>query len=227
MDKMWAKWTWLLAVGWAQPAWSDVASSSEGFEQAEHVRLSVEMERMAQRLAWKGVERKYQELLALGQPLTLSDHMHGAYASRELGDMSACYLRLKAAAEIEATKEIIDWLWDIDNNYGHVVLLTSPPRLAILEASVIPFDPNQRNAIDSAVKSVREDGEYAGLSPLGAYVFAGQSFKIEPGVTVRIEISPRMRRQGVVEPVIEYHDAPTIYMGEVDSSSVVDPQSKE
>ena len=147
MDKMWAKWTCILAVAWCRPVWADESPQAESFEQAEHVRLSVEMESMAQRLAWKGVERKYQELLKLGQPLTLSDHMHGAYASRELGDMSACYFRLKAAAEIEATKEIIDWLWDIDNNYGHVVLITSPPRLAVLEASVIPFDPNQRNAM--------------------------------------------------------------------------------
>lgn len=226
MNEMWAKWTFVWMVGLGRPVWAEEPSASEGFEQAEHVRLSVEMERMAQRLAWKGVERKYQELLELGQPLTLSDHMHGAYASRELGDMSACYLRLKAAAEIEATKEIIDWLWDIDNNYGHVVLVTSPPRLAVLKAAVIPFDPNQRNAIESAVQSVREDGDYSGLLPLGEYVFAGQGFKIEPGITVRIEISPRMRRQGIVEPVIEYHEAPTIYMGDVEATQNVDANSK-
>jgi hypothetical protein len=31
---------------------------------------------------------------------------------------------------------------------------------------------------------------------------------IEPGLSVRIEVSPRVRRQGVIDPVIIYRDTP-------------------
>ena len=193
-------------------------AAAQAEAEAEHIRLSVEMERLAQRLTWNGVERKYLLLLELGVELNHSDHLHGAYAARELGDVAACYERLRAAAARDASKEVIDWLWDIDNNYGHVSLSTSPPRAAILTMNELPFDPNQRRAVDAAVALVREDGTFSGLLPRGPYAFAGQSFTVEPGISVRIEVSPRARRQGVVEPVILYREAPTIYMGEDEES---------
>lgn len=175
---------------------------------AEHERLSDELEKLASRQVWTGVERKFRELERLGVELTDRDYLHGAYAARELGNVLACYQRLKAAAQKKGTKEIVDWLWDIDTNYGHVELLSVPPRATELGTAEMPFDPNQRNAVEAAIKSARADGIFVGMLPKGDYTFGGQRFSVEPGISVRIEVSPKARRQGIAEPVIIRREAP-------------------
>jgi len=183
------------------------ALAGKGVVEAEHERLSDEMDKLAQRQVWAGVERKYRELERLGVDLTEQDYLHGAYAARELGHVLACYERLKVAARINGTKEIVDWLWDIDHNYGNVELVSVPPRSAELTTVELPFDPNQRNAVEAAIKSAATDGIFVGMLPKGDYVFASQPFSVEPGVSVRIEVSPKMRRQGLAEPLIVYHES--------------------
>lgn len=185
-----------------------VARAGSEVTQAEHDRLSDEMDRLAERKVWTGVERKFGELTALGTELSLEEWMLGAYSARELGDVLASYERLKRAARIKGTKEIVDWLWDLDNNYGHVELVAVPARAATLEASVMPFDPNQRKAVDAAVKRSKQDGRFVGMLPKGEYVFSGQKFEVVPGISVKIEVSPRMRRQGLIEPVIVFRESP-------------------
>jgi len=184
------------------------ASATDDVAAAEHDRVADEMERLAERKIWTGVERKFAELEELDAPLTLDDLLIGAHAARELGDVASAYTRLKAAAKIKGTKEIGDWLWDIDNNYGHVDLVAVPARSAALGAMQMPFDPNQRRAVDAAVKSAKQDGAFRGLLPKGMYDFAGQKFEVVPGISVKIEVSPRMRRQGLIDPVIVVRDSP-------------------
>ncbi|MCK6507399.1 hypothetical protein L6R53_29215 [Myxococcota bacterium] len=174
--------------------------------QAEHDRLSDEIDKLASRQVWSGVERKYRELERLGVQPTFDDLVHGATAARELGDVERCYQRLKGAAKLDATKDVVNWLWEIDSNYGHVELLTVPSRAAELEVAELPFDPNQRKAVDFAMASTRQDGIFVGMLPKGAYTFATQGFQVEPGLAVRIEVSPRVRRQGLIDPVIVYRD---------------------
>lgn len=192
----------LLALFWCPPA----AAGATTADEAEHARLSDEIEKLAKRQVWTGVERKFRDLERLDTEPTLEDLVYGATAARELGDVKHCYERLKAAARLGATKEIVDWLWDIDNNYGSVELLTVPNRSAELLVDEMPFDPNQRKAVEAAQESVRRDGIFVGMLPKGDYSFATQRFTVEPGVSVRIEVSPRVRRQGVIDPVIIYRD---------------------
>jgi hypothetical protein len=175
---------------------------------AEHARLSDEMETLASRQIWSGVDKTFRKLDRLGTELSEKDYLHGAYAARELGDVLSVYERLKAAARIHGTREIVDWLWDIDNNYGRVELVTVPPRATTLEAATMPFDPNQRKAVEAAIASTSADGLFYGMLPRGDYSFSGQAFHVEAGVAVRIEVSPRVRRQGVVAPKIIYPDRP-------------------
>jgi hypothetical protein len=196
--------TFLLLAGLAAPP----ALAGDEVAEAEHDRVADEMERLAERKIWPGVERKFVELEELDAPMRLGDLLIGAYAARELGDVAAAYTRLKSAAKIKGTKVIVDWLWDIDNNYGHVDLVAVPARSAELTAVTMPFDPNQRRAVDSAIKLSKQDGAFRGLLPAGAYSFAGQKFEVVPGISVKIEVSPRMRRQGLIDPVIIVRDSP-------------------
>ncbi|NOY28283.1 MAG: hypothetical protein GXP62_20680 [Oligoflexia bacterium] len=174
--------------------------------QAEADRLSDDIEKLAGRQIWAGVERKYRELERLETDIGFEELMNGATAARELGDVEHCYQRLKAAAKLRPSKDVVNWLWDIDNNYGHVELLTVPSRSAELAVNEMPFDPNQRKAVEAAVVSASSDGIFVGMLPKGKYTFASQSFEVQPGLAVRIEVSPRMRRQGLITPVIIYRD---------------------
>jgi hypothetical protein len=193
----------LVALGGGSlPARADEVSS------AEHDRIADEMEKLVQRQIWTGVEKKFQELEKLGQKMTQRDYLNGAYAARELGDVRLAYERLQAAARIEGSKEIVDWLWDIDRNYGMVELLSVPNRATILEPNELPFDPNHRKAVEAAIKVAKSDGAFHGMLPRGEYSFGGQKFQVEPGVSVHIEVSPRVRRQGLIDPVIVYRSLP-------------------
>ncbi len=176
--------------------------------EAEHARLSDEMERLSQRQIWEGVDKTFRKLVRLEVKLTEKDYLTGAFAARELGRVLQVRERLQEAARIHGTREIVDWLWDIDNHYGRVELVSVPARSSTLEAKVMPFDPNQRKAVEHAMRSVQDDGLFVGMLPKGEYTFSGQPFTVEAGIDVRIEVSPRMRRQGIIEPVYVRPDRP-------------------
>lgn len=177
--------TLLLFLGTAQAA--DLA-------EAEHVRLSEDIKQLANRQLWTGVEKKYAELEKLGVALSYEDLMHGAYAARALGNTQSAYERLKSAAKLNGTKEVVDWLYAIDANYGQVDLIVHNARGVALECLEMPFDPDQRIAVESAIETVKKDGTFSGLLPKGDYVFAGVPFSVVPGVAIHIEVSPKLKK---------------------------------
>lgn len=168
-------------------------------EDAEHQRLSSEISQLATRQSWPGVEKKWAELEKLGVEPTFDDLMKAAYAARALGNVADAYARLKRAAKIDGTKEIVDWLYTIDANYGHVELVATPPKNVELTITELPFDPDARIAVQAATEHVKTLGGFNGLLPKGSYSFAGAAFSVVPGVSVRIEVSPRLKKtQGEV-----------------------------
>jgi len=207
------KWWPTLVVFLALQVWAigaPVATAADGsgdkHREAEQARLSDEMERLAQNKHWPGVNRTFVKMEAMELTPSLDDYMRGAVAARELGQVLDLRQRLKAAAKAHQSKEIVEWLWKIDNTYGRVELLTVPSRSTTLEAMKMPFDPDQRKAVESAIDSVSDDGIFRGMLPEGEFTFAGQQFRVEPGIAVRIEVSPRVRRHGPIAPVIVYPD---------------------
>jgi hypothetical protein len=169
-------------------------SHATDFGEAEHIRLSEDLEQLASRQLWPGVEKKFLELQKLGVEMTYEDLLHGAWAARALGNTQAAYDRLKMAAKIKGTREVVDWLFTIDANYGLVELLASPPRGVSLEVPEMPFDPDQRICVETAMDHVKKEGTFKGLLPKGNYTFAGQNFTVQPGLAVRIEVSPRLKK---------------------------------
>lgn len=188
---------------------------------AEHTRLSEEIEQLAQRQLWLGVEKKYVELEKLGVELSFDDLMHGAYAARALGNMQGAYHRLKQASKIKTTKDVIETMYAIDENYGLVELITVPPRGDVLSVAEIPFDPDQRTAVDAAVTYVKEKGVYKGLLPKGKYVFAGQPFTVEPGIGLKIEVSPHMKK--TTGEIVKVATTPTWGSGADDGEKPPEP----
>lgn len=161
---------------------------------AEARRLSQDIRQLAAREAWVGVERKFQELAALGVPLSYEDWWRGAQAARALGRVDEVYTRLQAAAALDPTREALDWLYAIDSNYGHVSLRAEPPRGVGLVVAEMPFDPDARLAVEWAVAEVGRAAAFEGLLPRGRYDFAAHPFVVEPGVSVQIDVNLRRRR---------------------------------
>jgi hypothetical protein len=176
---------------------------------AEADRLSGEIRNLAARQVWSGVERKYRQAVSLGSPLPTDVHLVAAYSARDRGEILAVYDRLTRAASQGATKEVVDWLWDLDHNFGRVYLNADRKGTADLTIKVQPLDPNRRQVVEAAVLKCKETGEFRGLLPRGDYRFVGQEFRVEPGISVRVEVSPKVRRQGLEAPTIVYRELPT------------------
>ncbi len=187
---------------------------------AEHERLSGDMEQLAARQAWSGLEQKFVELEALGVEPSYQDLVNGAYAARAMGDASAVYDRLRrgaprrppppapppgAAAGGAAapprgppgggpSQEVTGWMASIDTSYGRVVLTTAPPRPVVLVPAVVPFAPDRRAAVDFAVARLGEVGRFEGLLPAGTYDLCGTELIVESGIALNIEVSTKRKR---------------------------------
>ena len=149
--------------------------------QAEYYRLHDECIKLARRQLWPGVERLYLEMEATGAALVYEDYLAGAMAARDAGDVLLAYERLTAAAKLNGTREVIDWLWSIDTAYGRVELRTEPPGPTELHVETWPMLPDQRAAIEAAQRQLSASGSYVGMLPAGKYTFSSQEFTVTPG----------------------------------------------
>lgn len=148
---------------------------------AEYRRLSQELEALATRNAWVGVERTFQELLATGVEPSYADWMNGAQSARRTGDLQEVYLRLSAARDrSEDNREAQDWLWSLDHTYGTVFLACDPGSNIVLQPEVTPFDPDQARVIAFAQEKIRSGCLFQGRLPGGRYHFYTHTIDVEP-----------------------------------------------
>jgi hypothetical protein len=142
---------------------------------------------LAQRNAWSGVDRLYRSIEALGATPSVRDNVAGAHAARAVGDISGARTRLERANDLVEDKEILDWLWEIDSHYGRVFIACDLGDKA-LTAEVMPFNPDQRKAVEWAQKQVEEAGIFEGYLPSGNYMFGEYTVEVVPRVqSVRID----------------------------------------
>jgi hypothetical protein len=190
----------LMAMAWgADPA---LATAGAGAE-AEAVRLGQEIEKLAQRNAWAGVERMFDALVATGVPPTFEDYVAGAHAARASGEVGAMRERLQAAHGLREDRQIIDWLADVDAKFGRVTLACDPVLDAALEVESMPFQPELRRAVEFASGILAETCAFDGLLPAGEYWLAWgnyrAAFKVMPRVaSVRLDLrgmDPRLARR--------------------------------
>ncbi|MFH1462783.1 MAG: hypothetical protein ABIO70_00145 [Pseudomonadota bacterium] len=170
---------------------------------AEHQRLSGEIQQLARRQAWAGVEQRFTELVELGIEPGFDDLVYGAHAARGIGDAQGASDRLKQAAQIRSTAEIRAWLGDLAAGYGHVVLSSDSRRPVALVPEVLPFAPDRRAAVEFAVHAFAEQGRFEGLLPIGTYQLGETEVVVDAGVALQIEVSARSGRGGdgaAVEP---------------------------
>ena len=138
-------------------------------DQAEAIRLSQELEKLSNRNAWAGVERTYQLLVKTPGPLAREDHTRGAQAAQALGKMAEARERLQLANKFGEDSDIMDWLWDIDSNYGRVFLAGDEGEISLV-CNQMPFNPVQAKAVQHAIATIENTGLFEGLLPQGEYV---------------------------------------------------------
>ena len=158
----------------------------------EYQRLSQELEKLSSRNAWAGVERTYVALLETGVTPSFEDYIAGAHSARALGDVAGSRARLIAANAVKEDRNVVDWLWDIDSHYSRVLLACDIGRVT-LDAVEMPFDPNQRKAVEYAQALIVEKGMFDGYLPQGRYLFGKET---EPG-------GAQKDRELVVEPQVQ------------------------
>lgn len=159
-----------------------VDASAEEVARSEYERLRQELDRLAKRNAWAGVERTFAKMVATGVSPRFDDLKIAAHAAQAAGDIGEARDRLARAASIKEDKEVLDWLWSIDSNYGPVYFAGNPGKVE-LAPKVMPFDPVQSKAVQFAAAQVEETGIFEGLLPRGDYLFGGR--EIDVGTSIR------------------------------------------
>ncbi len=182
----------LPALAFAAPSDDEPVLTPEQLAQqtnAEYVRLSQDLEELASRNAWSGVERAFLGILATGVSPSFDDLVSGAHAARAVGDVNAVRERLLLDNGEREDRTVIDWLFEIDSNYGLVYLAGDPGEVALTPA-VAPFNPDHLAAVQFAAKQIEQSGVYEGYLPAGTYAFASREVQVQPRVSsVRIDLS--------------------------------------
>jgi hypothetical protein len=174
---------------------------------AEYRRISAEMERLGKRNAWTGVDKRFREVELLDAEISMEHYLLGAQAAQELGNMLEVNHRLRSAAEIKRSRQVTEWLAEVEQNYGRVTLRATTKGSAELKPVEMPIDPVQRNSINVASKRLANERVFDGLLPQGEYTFIDHSFSVDPGISVNLEMSPRLRRSGLIKTKVIYEDS--------------------
>lgn len=158
-------------------------------EKGEHTRISEEMRKLAQRNAWPAVEasfKRLEELEKKGEVISYKEFMLGAESARALGDMTASRARVLRASKLDPTKEALDWLADVDANFGRTEISFDSRYQGsrALVPTVPPFAPDQRAAITFAAAQIESGKGYTGLLPAGEYAVGEVKFSVVTGEKV-------------------------------------------
>ena len=88
---------WWIGIVWSSAAVAQETEADNAAEVAlgEHNRLSVELQTLAQRGAWAGVERTFLRLVSTGIEPDFDDWVVGAASARARGDMKATNLLVR------------------------------------------------------------------------------------------------------------------------------------
>lgn len=183
---------------------------------AERHRLETDLDKLAQKLSWDGVERTYAKMLALQVPLDTHVHYTAALSAESRGDVNLAWLRLeRALRDLPALKEkplangvdpkktlpeqvveiegdglaARDALDRLKSMYGRAVIAVSPNRLpALVRLGSKPFTLTEREAIKQAQSALSVGFAFEGLLPNGRYMVDGEMFEVttEAPVTVNV-----------------------------------------
>lgn len=154
-------------------------------DEAERDQIIEEMNVLAARQQWKGVEQQYARLEALerrGVEPGADAHMLGVEAARTAGDTDAVVHRLGRAIQ-SGHPTAGEQRRDVLARYGRVRLELGarPPGDWKLEQVPAPFAPDARAAIERADAILHDRKRFEGFLPAGTYRIGERSFQVDAG----------------------------------------------
>jgi hypothetical protein len=167
--------------------------ATAGASEAERYRLQTELEQLARKGAWPGVERIYVELENLGLEMRLDDYVLGAQAAIQEGNLMKALERVQVGlANAEPSddpdsaylraKEISS---NLDSRFGQIRVKIANPKLCkarVLLLTPKPFAEDERQAHATARDALLTSDHFTGMVPAGNYSFGGASpFVVEAG----------------------------------------------
>ena len=181
------------------------AHAGKAEQRAEIHRLLEEIDRLAEKNAWTGVERAYLKLVSLdrrGDKLDHDVHLLGATAAQSRGDSYAVYLRLERALQVERRQPTLEWLATLVATNTRVSLEISP-----LVGGEVPLesvdpitDPAQLKVLDAARAALAEKRYFEGLLPMGRYRFGDKRFDLYGQPELELTLRPGENQQGPSVP---------------------------
>jgi hypothetical protein len=147
---------------------------------AEVERLLSEMDKLAQKGAWSGVERVWGEIQALQGEVPAESWLLAAQSAAQRGEAGDAYRRYLTAERMKPgiTAGSMD---QYRTDYGRLEVRRVEATCAVLAAAERPFEPQKALAVDRAAQVLAETGGFSGMVPAGAYLVAGQSVQVAAG----------------------------------------------
>lgn len=154
------------------------AMAQETAEEAEMARLMEEMDKLADKNAWTGVERAYTKAVALGDP-GFDAHLFGAQSARALGMTFDAVRRLQRARTLQDDDGVRADLEALEAAFARVKITSEREENPALTPATMPFAPDQRASIEYAQATFAETGAFTGMLPMGTYTLGDTTFTLD------------------------------------------------
>lgn len=137
---------------------------------AEVIRLREEMERLAARGVWVGVERAYEQMADDPSDLRSADHVLAAQAAMTLGDVGSARERIEQALRVVTDEHLASWRDQIDERFVHVQL--EGERIELVRGMT---RPDALAAFRFAQAELERTGAFDGMLSYGIYSVGGRT----------------------------------------------------
>lgn len=156
-------------------------------------RLMENMDSLAEKNAWTGVDRNYGLLMELGEDVPFKYHMLGAEAASTQGMTYERYVRLQAAIAVQADAEVQSSVDAIVAQYCLIDLKGKERLHPKLVVQSMPFAPDQRRSIEYAQTFLEGAGSFKGMLPIGTYGVGTHEFTCEgnAGEWMEFKLTPK------------------------------------
>jgi hypothetical protein len=169
-------------MGTSTPCFAQDVQDAQDAEVAAKVRqIRDEMNRFAGKNAWNGVDRKYQQVIALTPNVSLELHRLGAQAARMLGKTYEMYTRLENITQLESDTTVQQEISALESSYGRVRILGNIRWTVVLSRPSMPFLPDQKSSVKYAIDELANTGSFEGMIPVGKYLIGEREVVVEAG----------------------------------------------
>ena len=157
-------------------AWAETSEASE------QKRLRADMARLLRQQHWAGLNNTYLQLLkveSLESPLLFEDHLIGAIAVQELGNLQEALERYTKAIELRPDASEAQWVSFLEDNTVSITLTARKNKDLYFQIQELPFEPELVLGIDYARQQLQEEGRFSGRLPKGTYQLNEKEFVLD------------------------------------------------